>query len=99
MQHASRIANAAGIEGHIDDLALDVRRLPSVGILEEKRPAAIWARPAPIPLLALPCRAMAYNIRPMTMRAVQHLITIRPPTRVGVSLSLVFFSRVAHQHL
>jgi hypothetical protein len=43
---------------------------PGVDILQEKRPPAFWVRPAPIPLLALPCRAMAHNIRAWTVRAV-----------------------------
>jgi len=31
------------------------------------------ARPAPVPLLALPCGAMSYNIRAVTVGAVQNL--------------------------
>jgi hypothetical protein len=33
----------------------------------------IRVRPAPIPLLALPCRAMSHNIRALTVGAVQYL--------------------------
>ncbi len=33
----------------------------------------IRARPAPIPLLALPCRTMSHHIRALTVRAVQDL--------------------------
>jgi len=63
MQHPRGITNAAGIHSHIYDLSLDLRRLASVGILEEKRAAVFRARPAPIPLLALPCCAMSHNIQ------------------------------------
>src|SRR5713101_2597619 len=73
MQHPRGIPNPAGIQGHIHDLALDVRRLTSVGILQEKRPAVIRACTAPIPLLALPGRAMSHNIRALTVGAVQYL--------------------------
>jgi hypothetical protein len=73
VQHSCRIADATGIERQIDDLALDVRRWPSVSILAETRPVALWARPAPIPLLAVPCCTMAHHSRPVTMRAVQHV--------------------------
>jgi hypothetical protein len=64
------IEAAAGIQGHINDLSLDLRRLPGVGIREEKRASVIRARPAPIPLLVLPCRAMSHNIRAVTVRTV-----------------------------
>ena len=98
MQHPRGITNAAGIHSHINDLALDLRRLTSVGILEEKRTAVIRARPAPIPLLALPCRAMSHNIGAFTMGAVQDLDHLMPLARVGF-LSLILLSRVADQHL
>ena len=73
MQDACGIANATRVHRHINDLLLDLGRLPGVAILEEKRTATIQARPAPITLLALPCRAMAHNIHSLTMRAVEHL--------------------------
>ena len=73
MQHPRRIADATGVQGHIYDLALDVRRLAGVSILQEKRAAVLWAGTAPIPLLALSCRAMAHNIRTLTVGAVQDL--------------------------
>ena len=71
MQHLRRIANATRIQGHIDDLLLHSRRLPCVGICEEKRTPALRARPAPVPLFALPRRAMSHKIRTLTMGAVQ----------------------------
>ena len=56
-----------------DYLALDVRGVGSVGIRQEKCASVLRARPAPIPLLALPCRAMSHNIGALTMGAVQDL--------------------------
>src|SRR5262245_26684771 len=58
---------------HIHNLALDVRRLPGVGIRQEKCTSVLRARPAPIPLLALPCRAMSHEIRALTVGTVEDL--------------------------
>ena len=53
MQHARSIANATGIQGHIDDLLLDRRRVTSVAIFQQEGPSTpLETRPAPIPLLA-----------------------------------------------
>ena len=74
MQHPRRIADAARIQRHVDDLLLDLRRLPSVGILQEKRPPASQATlPAAVTLLAFSRRAMAHNIRPVAVGTMQHL--------------------------
>ena len=73
MQHPRGITKPAGIHGHIHDLALDLGRLPGVGILQEKRPAAIGARATPVALLAFGRRAMSHNICTLAVRTVQHL--------------------------
>ena len=73
VQHPRGIANAAGIHGHIHDLLLDVRRLPCVGIREEKCTPTIRARPAPIPLLPFRRCAMPNDIRAVAVGTVQHL--------------------------
>jgi hypothetical protein len=73
VQHPRRIANAARIHGHIDDLLLDVRRVTGVGIRQEKRTPAIQACTAPIALLAFRRGAMSYNIRALAVWTVQHL--------------------------
>ena len=66
MQHACGIANAAGIQGHIDNLLLHLRGWPRVGLLQEKRlPASQATLPAAVPLLAFSGHAMAHNIRPV----------------------------------
>jgi len=68
VQHPRRIANAAGIQGHIDDLLLDVRQLSGVGIRQEKRPSTPQeTRTAPIALLAFRGRAMSHNIRALAV--------------------------------
>jgi hypothetical protein len=94
-----RLADATGVEGHIHDVALDVRRLAGVGIRQEKRAAVLWVGAAPIPWLALSCCAMAHNIRTWTVGAVQdwdhHDVTL---VSEG-SLPLFLFSRRADQHL
>src|ERR1700730_7956329 len=99
MQHPRGIPNPAGIKGHIHDSAVGCRGLTSVGILQEKRPAVIRARTAPIPLLALPGRAMSHNIRALTVGAVQYLENHETTLAFGVSLPLILISRVAYQHL
>ena len=65
------LPHPAGMQGPIDDVALDVRRWPSLRIRQEKRAAVIRACPAPIPLLAVPCRAMSHPRRAVTGRTVE----------------------------
>ena len=87
MQHPRCVANATRIQGHIHDLALDVRRWSGVGVLQEKRPPTLRAGVAPIALLALPCRAMAHNIGAVTVGAVQDLDHHEATRSCWVSLS------------
>ena len=78
MQHPRRIANTAGVHGHIDNLLLDLGRLTGVGIVEEKGPSTpLEAGPAPIALLPFRRQTMLDNIGPLAIGAVQHL---RNPT-------------------
>ena len=71
--HPRRIAAAARLHGHLDDGLLDGRRWASVGGREEQCAPPLWARAAPLALLAWPRRAMSYNIRVLTVRAVADL--------------------------
>ena len=87
MQHPRCVADAARIQGHIHDLSLDLRRLSSVDIFQEKRTATIWAGAAPIALLALPGRAMPHNIGAVTVGAVQDLDHHAATRSCWVSLS------------
>ena len=73
MQHPRGIANATRLHGHLDDLLLHGRRLTSLSIRQEKGLPVLWARPAPIPLLALPRHAMSHHIRALTVGAVPYL--------------------------
>src|SRR6266704_5788770 len=80
LQHTRGIASATGVHRHIDDLLLDLRRLTSVGILEQKGPPApLEARTAPIALLAFRRQTMLDNIGPLAIGAVQHLDNHRVP--------------------
>ena len=73
VQHPRGSTPAAGRQSPIHDLSLDLRRLASVDLLEETRASLIRARPAPIPLLPLPCRAMSHTIRTLPVGTVETL--------------------------
>jgi hypothetical protein len=80
MEHARRIANAAGVHRHIDELLLDRRGLPGVAILQQKGPSTpLSAGTAPIPLLPLRRQPMLDNIASLAIGAVQHLDDHRFP--------------------
>src|SRR5215510_14058366 len=71
VQHPCSIANATGIHRHVDYLLLDGRRLPGIGIFQEKRAPTLRARATPIALLAFRRGAMFDNIGPVAVGAVQ----------------------------
>ena len=74
MQYACGITNATSVHGHIDDLLLDLRRLPGVSIFQEKCPSTPQETlPAPVALLSFKGRAMAHNIHALAVGAVEHL--------------------------
>jgi len=73
MEHARRITNAAGVHGHVNDLALRRRRLPRVGIVPQEGPTRTTLLAAAVPLLALSGLAMADDIGAVTMGTVQNL--------------------------
>jgi hypothetical protein len=80
MQDACGITDATGVHRHIDDLLLDRRRLPGVGIVEQKGPpTSLETRTTPIPLLAFRRQPMPDNIDPLAIGAVQHLGNHRFP--------------------
>jgi hypothetical protein len=61
------IANAAGVHGDIDDPLLDLRRLPGIGIVQQKRTtASLPALSAAIALIAFGRLVMADNISALT---------------------------------
>src|SRR4029453_898134 len=74
MQDACSIANATGVHSHIDDLLLDLRRLPGVGILQEKCPSTPQETlSAPVALLPFKGRAMSHNINTLAIGTMHHL--------------------------
>ena len=73
MQHACGVANATGIHGHLNDLLFDRRRLSWVTIVQEEGTTGTGLLAAVVPLLALPCLAMADNIRAVTVGTMQDL--------------------------
>src|SRR5262249_20924809 len=84
MQYACSIANATGVQGHIDDLLLDLRRLTGVGILQEKRRSMAQATlPAPVALLAFKGRATSHNINTLAVGTIQHLGDHGTPYKIG----------------
>jgi hypothetical protein len=53
VQDTGGVANLAGIHGHVDDLLLHPRRLPDIGVVQQKRmPAAESTLSAAVALLA-----------------------------------------------
>ena len=100
-QYACGIANATGVQGHINDLLLDLRRLTGVGILQEKRPPTPQETlSAPVALFAFRRRAVAYNIRPVaeTMGGTYVIIVARYHTGGSVPLRQ-FLKKIAHQQI
>src|SRR5712691_6773796 len=73
VQHPCGVTNPTGIQGHLDDLLFDCRRLPWVTILQQERTPRTAFFSAPVPLLALPGLAMANDVGPVTVRTVQDL--------------------------
>jgi hypothetical protein len=73
VQHPCGVTSATRIQGHLDDLLFDCRRLPWVTILQQERTPLTALFSAPVPLLALPGLAMANDVGPGTVRTVQDL--------------------------
>jgi hypothetical protein len=73
MQHTRCIADATGMQRHLDDLLLHICGLPRVAIVQQKRPTGTGVLAAAVALFALPGLAMADNIRAVTMRTMDDL--------------------------
>src|SRR5262249_12837036 len=73
MQHPCGVTNATRIEGHLDNLLFDRRRLPRVAIVQQEGATGTALLAAAVPLLALPGLAMADNIRAVTVGTVEDL--------------------------
>src|SRR5262252_6261897 len=73
MQHPCGVTNATRVEGHVDNLALHLRRLPRVAIVQEEGTTGTALCSAAVALLALPSLAMADEVGSVTIGAVQDL--------------------------
>ena len=73
MEYASRIANAAGVHRHVDDLLFDPSEVPRVSIIQQKSASLACVFLAAIALLPLASRAMADDIGTLAVRAMQDL--------------------------
>ena len=73
MQHTRRSPNATRIAGHVDALALALRRWPRGARVQEESATGTALRAAAGALLALPSLAMADNIRAVTVRTGEDL--------------------------
>jgi hypothetical protein len=73
VQHPGGVTNATRIQGHLDDLLFDRRRLPWVTILLQERTPRTTFFSAPVPLLALSGLAMAHDVGPVTVWTVHDL--------------------------
>ena len=61
------------MQGHIDELAFHLRRLPRIGIVQEECAPRTVLLAASVPLRALPGLTRADNIRALTMRTVENV--------------------------
>ena len=73
MEHARRIANAAGDHRHIEDRLFDPGCVTGVRVIHQKRAPFAGVFLAAIALLPLARRAMADDIGPLAVRAMQDL--------------------------
>ena len=73
MEHARRIANAAGVHRHVDDLLFHPRCMTGVCVIQQKRAPFACVVLAAIALLPLARRAMSDDIGPLAVRAMQDL--------------------------
>jgi hypothetical protein len=72
MQYASRVSNAAGVQGHIDNLLLHLSTVTGISILEQEGATRTGLRAAAVALLALTGLPIADNIGALTVGTVQY---------------------------
>ena len=73
MEHASRIANAAGVHRHVDDLLFHPGCVTGVRVIQQEGAPFAGVFLAAIALLPLASRAMSDDIGPLAVRAMQDL--------------------------
>jgi hypothetical protein len=99
VQHPGSVTNPTRMQGHLDNLLFDRRRLPGVTLLLQDRTPRTTFFSAPVPLLALSGLAMAHDVGPVTVGTVQDLKNHEATrSRWGSRLQRLSW-RVAHQHL
>jgi hypothetical protein len=100
MEHARRVANAAGVHRHVEDLSFDPGGVTGVRVLQQKSAPFACVFLAAIALFPLARRAMSDNIGPLAVRAMQdlqdHDVT---RCRVKGAQTLVHPKSIADQHL
>jgi hypothetical protein len=94
MEHARRIANAAGVHRHVDDLLLDCGGVTGVAVLQQESAPVACRLLATIALLALAGLPMADDIGPLAVRAMQDLHN-HAITQVAWGLLCVSYTRRA----
>jgi hypothetical protein len=67
------ITHPTGMQGHLDDLLFDLKRLIPITLVQQKGAPGTAVFAAPVPLLALPGLPLADDIGPVTVRTVQDL--------------------------
>ena len=73
MEHARRVANAAGVHRHVEDLLFDPGGVTGVRVLQQKSAPFAGVFLAAITLLTLARRAMTEDIGTLAARAMQDL--------------------------
>jgi hypothetical protein len=73
MQHARGIPNATGVHRHVDDLLLDLGGVTGVAVIQEESAPVAYRLLATRALLALAGLAMAADIGPLAVGAMQDL--------------------------
>ena len=73
MEHARRIANAAGVHRHGDDLLFDPGCMPGVRVIQQEGAPFAGVFLAAVALLPLARRAMSDDSGPLAVWAMQDL--------------------------
>jgi hypothetical protein len=73
MEHARRIANAAGVHRHVEDLLFDPGCMTGINVIQQKSAPFAGVFLAAIALLPLARRTMSDDIGTLAVRAMQDL--------------------------
>jgi hypothetical protein len=70
MQDPCGVTPPTGMQGHLDDLVFDLKRLLSITRVPQKGAPSTAGVAAPVALRALPALTMAHDVGPVTVRTV-----------------------------